>query len=101
MFAALAGVLYAYFNHFISPADTGFALSGTAVIMVLLGGEATLIGPVLGTAAFTLIESALSSYTPHWQLFLGILFVIFVMFVRGGLVGIWNRVRTRWQHDAA
>jgi branched-chain amino acid transport system permease protein len=101
MFAALAGVLYAHFNHFISPADTGFALSGTAVIMVLLGGEATLIGPVLGTAAYTLIESALSSYTPHWQLVLGILFVTFVMFVRGGLVGVWSRIRARSQHDAA
>src|SRR5438270_1567835 len=68
MLAALAGVLYAHFNHFISPADTGFALSGTAVIMVLLGGQGTLIGPVFGTAAYMVIQNALSSYTSHWQL---------------------------------
>jgi branched-chain amino acid transport system permease protein len=95
MFAALAGVLYAYFNHFISPDATGFAQSGTAVIMVLLGGEGTLIGPVFGTVAYMLIQNSLSSYTPHWQLILGILFVVFVMFVRGGLSGIWSRVRRR------
>ena len=97
MFAAMAGVLYAHFNHFISPADTGFALSGTAVIMVLLGGQGTLIGPVFGTAAYMVIQNALSSYTSHWQLVLGILFVIFVMFVRGGIMGIWTRIRPRGQ----
>jgi branched-chain amino acid transport system permease protein len=69
VFAGIAGVLYAYFNQFISPADVGFAVSGTAVVMVLLGGQATLVGPVLGTAAFVII------------------------FVRGGIVGIWARRR--------
>jgi branched-chain amino acid transport system permease protein len=102
LFAALAGVLYAHFNHFISPDATGFAQSGTAVIMVLLGGEGTLIGPVFGTVAYMLIQNTLSSYTPHWQLILGILFVVFVLSVRGGLVGIWNRIRSRRQpHGAA
>jgi branched-chain amino acid transport system permease protein len=102
MFAALSGVLYADFNHFISPDATGFAQSGTAVIMVLLGGEGTLIGPVFGTVAYMLIQNSLSSFTPHWQLVLGILFVVFVMFVRGGLAGIWSRIRTRLQpHGAA
>jgi branched-chain amino acid transport system permease protein len=97
MFAALSGVLYAHFNHFISPDATGFAQSGTAVIMVLLGGEGTLIGPVVGTVAYMLIQNSLSSFTPHWQLILGILFVVFVMFVRGGIVGVWNRVRFKLQ----
>jgi branched-chain amino acid transport system permease protein len=101
MFAALSGVLYADFNHFMSPDATGFAQSGTAVIMVLLGGEGTLIGPVFGTLAYMLIQNSLSSFTPHWQLILGILFVVFVMFVRGGLAGVWSRVRTRVQHHGA
>jgi branched-chain amino acid transport system permease protein len=95
VFASIAGVLYAYFNQFISPSDVGFAVSGTAVVMVLLGGEATLIGPVLGTAAYTVIQNVLASvFTGRWQLILGALFVVFVIFVRGGIVGMWARLRT-------
>jgi branched-chain amino acid transport system permease protein len=94
VFAGIAGVLYAYFNQFISPADVGFTVSGTAVVMVLLGGQATLIGPLLGTAAFVVIQNILSSmFTGRWQLILGALFVVFVIFVRGGIVGIWARRR--------
>ncbi len=99
VFASIAGVLYAYFNQFISPSDIGFAVSGTAVLMVLLGGEATLIGPLLGTAAYVVIQNVLSSmFTGRWQLILGALFVVFVLFVRGGIVGMWARLgalRTR------
>src|SRR6266849_2442258 len=95
VFASIAGVLYAYFNQFISPSDIGFAVSGTAVLMVLLGGEATLIGPLLGTAAYVVIQNVLSSmFTGRWQLILGALFVVFVLFVRGGIVGMWAAVRT-------
>jgi branched-chain amino acid transport system permease protein len=94
VFASIAGVLYAYFNQFISPGDVGFTVSGTAVLMVLLGGEATLIGPVLGTAAYVVIQNVLSSlFTGRWQLILGALFVVFVLFVRGGIVGGWAKLR--------
>ncbi|MBV8718699.1 MAG: branched-chain amino acid ABC transporter permease [Chloroflexi bacterium] len=98
VFASVAGVFYAFFNQFISPDDIGFTTSGTAVLMVLLGGEATLVGPILGTTAFLILQNVLSSiFTGRWQLILGALFVIFVLFVRGGIVGIWRRVR----HGAA
>ena len=98
VFASIAGVFYAFFNQFISPDDIGFTTSGTAVLMVLLGGEATLIGPILGTTAFLILQNVLSSmFTGRWQLILGALFVIFVLFVRGGMVGVWRRIR----HGAA
>jgi branched-chain amino acid transport system permease protein len=94
VFASIAGVLYAYFNQFISPGDVGFTVSGTAVLMVLLGGEGTLIGPLLGTAAYVVIQNVLSSmFTGRWQLILGALFVVFVLFVRGGIVGGWAKLR--------
>ena len=94
VFASIAGVLYAFFNQFISPDDIGFTTSGTAVLMVLLGGEASLIGPIVGTALYVVLQNVLSSmFTGRWQLILGALFVIFVIFVRGGLVGIWRRTR--------
>ena len=96
VFASIAGVLYAFFNQFISPDDIGFTTSGTAVLMVLLGGEATLIGPILGTTTFLILQNVLSSmFTGRWQLILGALFVVFVLFVRGGIVGVWTKVRTR------
>lgn len=102
VFASVAGVLYAFFNRFISPDDVGFSLSGAAVLMVLIGGEGTLIGPVLGTAAYLLIQNYLSSFTDRWQLILGILFVISVMFVRRGFVGLWAQIRARrFSHGAA
>jgi branched-chain amino acid transport system permease protein len=95
VFASVAGVLYAYFNQFMSPDDVGFNRSGTAVIMVLLGGEATLVGPILGTAVYVILQNVLSSmFTGRWQLILGALFVVFIIFVRGGIVGVWTRLRT-------
>ena len=70
--------------------------------MVLLGGEATLIGPLLGTAAYVVIQNVLSSmFTGRWQLILGALFVVFVLFVRGGIVGMWARVRALRARAAA
>jgi branched-chain amino acid transport system permease protein len=94
VFASIGGVMYAYFNHFISPTDVGFALSGSAVLMVLIGGSGTLIGAVVGTSIYLLIQNWLSSYTDRWQLVLGILFVLFVLFVRGGLIGMWAQLRS-------
>jgi len=94
VFASVAGVLYAFFNQFISPDDIGFTTSGAAVLMVLLGGEASLIGPIVGTTVYVVLQNVLSSlFTGRWQLILGALFVIFVLFVRGGFVGIWRRMR--------
>jgi branched-chain amino acid transport system permease protein len=102
VFASIAGVLYAYFNQFISPGDVGFTVSGTAVLMVLLGGEATLIGPVLGTASYVVIQNVLSSlFTGRWQLILGALFVVFVLFVRGGIVGGWAKLQALRTRAAA
>ena len=83
MFQRCMPVLFASF----SLGWMSFTLSGSAVLMVLVGGAGTLIGPILGTCAYVLIQSGLSSYTDRWQMFLGILFVVFVMFVRGGMIG--------------
>jgi branched-chain amino acid transport system permease protein len=102
VFAAVAGVMYAFFNQFISPDDVGFNTSGTAVLMVLLGGESTLIGPIVGTALYFVLQNVLSSmFTGRWQLVMGALFVVFVLFVRGGIVGIWARVREQRSHGAS
>ena len=56
--------------------------------MVILGGVGTLFGPVLGAAAFLLIEDLLSGYTQHWMIVFGPLLVLIVLFAKRGLIGL-------------
>ena len=92
VFAGLAGALFAPFRGFASPEVMFWVLSGQALMMVIIGGIGTLIGPVLGAMVFMLIQEVLSSYTEQWMLFTGAIFVLMVIFLPGGLVGaarIW------------
>lgn len=89
----LAGSLYAFFNGFISPKDVYWTMSGEVLIMVLVGGAGTLIGPVLGAAFIVILETFVSSYTDMWMLIVGITFILFVIFIPKGIVSIgslWN-----------
>jgi branched-chain amino acid transport system permease protein len=61
------------------------------LMMVITGGIGTLVGPVIGAMVFMLIEDVLSSYTEHWMLFTGAIFVLMVIFLPGGLVGAARR----------
>jgi branched-chain amino acid transport system permease protein len=63
--------------------------------MVLIGGAGTMVGPVLGAAFFLLLQNALSSLTERWPIVLGAVFIIFIMFVRNGIVGVWLLLRRR------
>ena len=87
VFAGLAGALFAPFRGFASPEVMFWVLSGQALMMVIIGGIGTLIGPVLGAMVFMLIQEVLSSYTEQWMLFTGAIFVLMVIFLPGGLVG--------------
>ena len=61
--------------------------SGELIFMVILGGAATTIGPVLGAAVFIVIEEVLSSYTTYWHLPFGLMLIAVVLFLKGGLMG--------------
>jgi branched-chain amino acid transport system permease protein len=87
VFAGLAGALFAPFRGFASPEVMFWVQSGQALMMVIIGGMGTLIGPVLGAMVFLLIQEVLSSYTEQWMLFTGAIFVLMVIFLPGGLVG--------------
>jgi branched-chain amino acid transport system permease protein len=91
VFAGLAGALFAPFRGFASPEVMFWVLSGQALMMVIIGGIGTLIGPVLGAMAFMLIQEVLSSYTEAWMLFTGAIFVLMVIFLPGGMVGAVTR----------
>jgi branched-chain amino acid transport system permease protein len=70
--------------------------SGDIIVMVILGGMGTLAGPVLGAAAFLLLENVLAGWTVHWQIILGPLLVLVVLFARGGL---WSLLPGGGGHD--
>jgi len=95
MFAGLAGALFAPFRGFASPEVMFWVFSGQALMMVIMGGIGTLVGPVLGAMLFILIQEVLSSYTEHWMIFTGAVFVLFVIFAPGGLVGTARRLGAR------
>lgn len=83
--AALAGGLFTTFNGAVSPDALSWFESGKILMYVVLGGVGTLIGPVLGGAAFTFAEQYISSLTDAWLIYFGGLFVLVVIFAPGGL----------------
>jgi branched-chain amino acid transport system permease protein len=86
--AGLAGALLANQTMYISPALMHWTRSGEVLVMVILGGMRSLIGPILGAAALLLTEEVLSSYTEHWMILLGPLLILVVLFARGGIYGL-------------
>jgi branched-chain amino acid transport system permease protein len=94
-FAGLAGGLYAIFNSFISPDAMYWTASGDILIMTMLGGAGTLIGPAIGAGIFLLMKNVVSSYSERWLSIIGIIFICCVLFFPGG---IWGTLRQlRWQ----
>jgi branched-chain amino acid transport system permease protein len=95
--AGLAGGLYALYNGFISTDALYWTASGDILIMTMLGGAGTLIGPAIGAAAFLLMKNVASSYSEHWLSIIGVTFICCVMFFPGGIWGMlqklqWKRV---------
>ena len=86
--AGLAGALYADLNRFVSPAMFGWQLSGELIVLVILGGVARIIGPVVGAGVFVMLEHFLGQVTDFWQIWLGLILLGIVLFARGGIVGL-------------
>jgi branched-chain amino acid transport system permease protein len=93
--AGFAGGIYIIFNSFISPDQIYWTASGDILIMVMLGGAGTLIGPVIGTGLFLLMKNVVSSYSQHWLLIIGVIFICFVLFFPSGIWGTLRQVRWR------
>lgn len=85
---ALAGFFLANLTAFASPAYMAWTASGELIIMVLLGGAGTLVGPVVGAAGFLLLEEGLKGLTDHWMIIMGPVIVLIVLFLRNGLWGM-------------
>ncbi|HEX5769282.1 MAG TPA: branched-chain amino acid ABC transporter permease [Burkholderiales bacterium] len=87
----LAGMLYANHTRYITPDLASWQQSGDIMFMVILGGMASTAGPVLGTFALLLVEELLKGWTEHWQVVLGPLLVLSVIFFRRGLAGVFYK----------
>ncbi len=86
----LAGALFANHTNYLTPDYMHWTRSGEIMFMVILGGMGTSAGPVLGAFALLLLEDLLSGWTEHWQLYLGPLLVLSVLFFRRGLAGLFS-----------
>ena len=86
--AALSGVLYAYYNGFVSPDELYWTRSGEVLVMVLLGGTGTLAGPAIGAAVVLLLQNLASSFTERWTMIMGAAFVAVVLAAPKGLAGL-------------
>jgi branched-chain amino acid transport system permease protein len=90
-FTALAGTLYALLNNFADPLALHYSLSGYFVIMTVMGGMRTFWGPLLGAAVFVVLQDYISSMTVNWMSFIGLIFVLVVLFFPRGLLGMLRR----------
>ena len=97
--ASVAGVLYVYYNLFLSPHAISLQQSAEILLMAILGGASTLSGPIVGAAIITLVKNVVSTYVERWNTLLGVIFVVVIMFMPYGLVPgcaqAWQRLRNR------
>ena len=101
LFAGVAGVLFAPLYKIMVPTHLGLTTSASVMLMVIIGGAGTLFGPAIGAALIVLLEHFASIYTPErWPLILGGVFVLCVLFMRGGfgiyLSKFWRKVRLQY-----
>lgn len=92
--AGVAGALYAFFNLFVVPDLTNWMFSGQALIMVIIGGVGTLIGPAIGAVFYIILQNVISYYTDRWVFILGFILVLLVLFGKGGLV---HWIHSMWE----
>ena len=91
----LSGALLANHTDFVSPAMMFWTRSGDLIIMVVLGGMGSAFGPLIGAVALLVLEEALSGITEYWQIILGPLLLLVVLFARGGIDGLLAKVNAK------
>lgn len=95
----LAGALIANHTDFVSPAMMFWTRSGDLIVMVVLGGMGSLFGPVIGAVAYLLLEEMLSRVTEYWQIIMGPLLLLVVLFARGGIDGLLRMLDAQVRRD--
>src|SRR5262249_21547410 len=83
----IAGLLLANLTRFTSPAYMSWNVSGDLIVIVMLGGIGTVLGPLIGATVFLILETMLSGYSQHWMLGLGVIIVLIALLAKRGLYG--------------
>jgi branched-chain amino acid transport system permease protein len=97
-FGGLAGVLWAHLNGIVSPEDVILTTSVDALLMVVFGGPGTLVGGTIGAAVVVFLREYLSTRVAWWQYALGGVYVLTILYLPGGLMGLPRRLRQRRLH---
>lgn len=95
MLAGLSGFFLANHTEFVSPAFMSWQRSGELIFMAVLGGVGSLHGAIIGAIAYLIAEDALSHLTEHWRVIFGPMIILFVLFTRGGIVGMLRKLGGR------
>jgi len=91
--AGLAGSLAAAFNGFANPSQLYWTTSGLVLIAAVIGGAGSLVGPALGAVFLQVMQTAIPSIAPRWELLVGAVFISFVLFLPGGIVSLLRRTQ--------
>lgn len=94
-FAGVAGALYALFNNFVSPSTVQLSQSVEGLLMAIIGGIGTLFGSFIGAAAIIMLENFVSAYTARWQMVLGVMFIVTMIFAPQGILGTLRMLLVR------
>ena len=94
---SVAGLLYVYYNLFISPHAISLQQSAEVLLMAILGGASTLTGPIVGAVIITLVKNVVSTYFERWNSLLGAIFVVVIMFMPFGIVPGVRQLWMRWR----
>ncbi|HKA39862.1 MAG TPA: branched-chain amino acid ABC transporter permease [Burkholderiales bacterium] len=94
---AVSGLLFVYYNKYIHPSSLSLTTSAEAILSVIAGGSGTLGGPVIGAAIVVLLKNYVSGYIERWNMLLGFVFVVIVIFMPDGIVPGVRRWWARWR----
>lgn len=99
MFSGVAGILWAYYNGFVSPSDVEITASFEAFLMVILGGPGTLAGPALGAGIIIFLQNFLSAFTERWLIVIGAIYILTILYLPQGIMSLkirgikWNKTK--------
>jgi len=105
----VSGLLFIYYNQFISPQVSALTASAEVLLMVISGGTATLLGPIAGAVIVVVMKNVVSAYIERWNLVLGVIFIVIITFMPEGLVPgtvrlarwSWHVMKMRWNGKPA
>ena len=102
LLTAVSGILFVYYNQFISPQTLALTSSAEVLLMVISGGAGTLFGPIVGAALVVVLKNVVSGYIERWNMLLGAIFVAIVILMPEGLVpGSMRLWRLLWRKAGA